>query len=111
MVQVVFSEKPVPKLRVLNAAEVKAAIMEWPGLYETDTGLKFLGSPVSEVPSHLITYGRWRNVSHLRRSDFEEMGLQVVYARYVGGARPKKFCWVVVAGEHPTPGARFSKEP
>ena len=29
--------------------------------------------------------------------DFQKMGLKIVEARYVGGARPKRFCLVVVA--------------
>lgn len=82
----------------LDAAAVKAAIMGWPGLYETDAGLRFLGAPVSETPKLLREAG-WRRVGRLDMGDLERMGLQVVHARYVGGAHPKRFCWVVVAGE------------
>jgi hypothetical protein len=80
----------------LTAEKVREAIRGWPGLYETEFGRKLLGMPVSQVPSRLVKCG-WRNVSRMDRRDFEKMGLEVVEARYVGGARPKKFCWVVVA--------------
>lgn len=83
-------------LSFLSANDVKQAIMQWPGLYETETGFKFRGSPVSEVPTRLREAG-WRNVSRLYEGDLERMGLKVVTARYVGGVHPKKFCRVVVA--------------
>lgn len=81
---------------MLNKEAVVKAIMEWPGRYETHDGKIFMGMPVSQVPSQLIQ-ARWRNVSHLDESDFRKMGLDIVEARYVGGARPKRFCQVVVA--------------
>ena len=80
----------------LNAAAVKAAIMTWPGLYETRDGVKFKGSPVSQVPHQLCENG-WRNVSRLDEYDLKELGLQIVEARYIGGASPKRFCQVVIA--------------
>ena len=76
--------------------DVVRAIMQWPGRYETQAGVRFSGMPVSEVPKQLRACG-WRNVSHLDQSDFIAMGLKVVTARYIGGARPKRFCDVVVA--------------
>lgn len=84
----------------LNAAVVRSAILQWPGLYETPEGRRFAGMPVSQVPSQLRTCG-WRNVSHLDEHSFgpRGLGLEIVDARYVGGARPKKFCRVVVAQE------------
>lgn len=87
---------------MLTAQAVKDAIMKWPGLYETEDGLKFKGSPVSEVPTRLRE-ARWRNVSHLDASDFEAMGLEIVRARYIGGAHPKRFCDVVVAASYEEP--------
>lgn len=90
--------KVVWELKDFKASRIAAikAIMKWPGRYETDTGQRFWGMPVSEVPSQLIREG-WRNVSHLDESDFRDMGLLIVTARYVGGTRPKRFCRVVVA--------------
>lgn len=82
----------------IKAEDVHAAIMRWPGHYETKDGHKFQGMPVSQVPRQLIDCG-WRNVSHLDASDFMMMGLEIVTARYIGGARPKRFCDVVVAKE------------
>jgi hypothetical protein len=84
------------EMNMLNAFKVLKAIMAWPGRYEDEGGNRFEGMPVSQVPSQLIREG-WRNVSHLAESDFEDMGLEIVTARYVGGVRPKKFCQVVVA--------------
>lgn len=82
----------------LRANDVNEAILEWPGLYETKEGRRFKGMPASQVPSQLIVCG-WCAVSHLDEHDFRKMGMEVVYARYVGGARPKQFCQVVVAEE------------
>lgn len=81
---------------MLDAQAVRDAILKWPGRYETEDGRIFQGMPVSQTPSQLVDCG-WRNVSRLDRSDFERMGLEVVRARYVGGARPKRFCDVIVA--------------
>jgi hypothetical protein len=80
----------------IDAADVVAAIMQWPGLYEDPEGKRFQGMPVSQVPSQLRSCG-WRNVPRYDRHDFEDMGLTVCTARYIGGARPKRFCEVVVA--------------
>jgi hypothetical protein len=80
----------------LNAEAVREAILQWPCQYQTPTGAKFKGMPVSQVPSQLRSVG-WRNVSRLDEYDLRKMGLVVVEARYVGGARPKRFCRVVVA--------------
>lgn len=77
------------------------AILRWPGRYETKAGRKFLGMPVSQVPSQMIDCG-WRNVSSLDEPDFRAMGLEIVEARYIGGARPKRYCRVVVASEQET---------
>lgn len=78
--------------------EIKAAILKWPGRYETEAGEVFLGCPVSQLPSQLRDAG-WRNIGR-DYSDFyalKDYGLRVVRARYVGGARPKRFCDVVFA--------------
>lgn len=80
----------------LTKEEVKKAIMAWPGRYETEDGTDFLGMPVSQVPSQLVDQG-WRNVSRLDEFDFKAMGLEIVTARYVGGASKKRFCRVIVA--------------
>jgi hypothetical protein len=83
-------------MSALTAENVKKAIMEWPGLYETAEGRRFQGMPVSQIPSQLVAC-RWRNVSRLDEFDLRDMGLEIVTARYVGGAHAKKFCRVVVA--------------
>ena len=83
---------------MLTKEKVIEAICKWPGRYQTYDGREFAGMPVSQVPSQLRDCG-WRNVSRLDRSDFQALGLEVVQARYVGGARPKRFCDVVVAKE------------
>jgi hypothetical protein len=81
----------------LTKENVVAAIMKWPGLYRTEDGIEFKGMPVSRVPSQLRECG-WRNVSGLDKHELKKIGLDVVRARYVGGASPKRFCDVVVAG-------------
>jgi hypothetical protein len=83
-------------VRTLDKAEVIGAILEWPGLYETEGGDLLLGMPVSQVPSQLINC-HWRNVSRIDESDLKRMGLEIVTARYVGGCSPKRFCRVAVA--------------
>ena len=89
----------------LNADEIRAAMLSWPCKYQTPGGTKFTGTPVSEVPKRLRECG-WRNVSHIDEYELKKMGVTVVDARYVGGARPKRFCRVAVAkvgecdGEH-----------
>lgn len=80
----------------MTQQDVIQAILAWPGLYETAEGRLFQGAPVSEVPTRLRE-ARWRNVSRLDRFDLKHLGLEIVEARYVGGARPKRFCDVVVA--------------
>jgi hypothetical protein len=81
---------------MITKEDVVAAILKWPGLYQRYDGTTFKGMPVSQVPAQLIQNG-WRRVSRLDESDFRKMGLEIVTARYVGGARPKRFCAVVVA--------------
>ena len=81
----------------LTSDAVKAAILQWPGRYQSQQGAEFLGCPVSEVPARLRDAG-WRNVSRVDESELQRLGLSVVTARYVGGVRPKRFCAVVVAG-------------
>ena len=80
----------------MKKEDIIQAILKWPGLYETEDGRRFRGMPVSQVPSQLIAYG-WRRVSHLDESDMRALGLEIVTARYIGGARPKRYCLVVVA--------------
>ena len=82
--------------------EIKAAILEWPGRYETETGEVFLGCPVSQLPSQMRDAG-WRNIGR-DYSDFyalKDYGLRIVRARYVGGAQPKRFCDVIFASGVP----------
>jgi hypothetical protein len=70
--------------------------MTWPGLYETESGFKFKGCPISEIPKRLRENG-WRGVPRLDSYECRRMGLKVVKARYVGGVYPKQFCDVVLA--------------
>ncbi len=88
----------------LNADVVRSAILQWPGLYETPDGRRFAGMPVSQVPKQLRECG-WRNTSNLDEHSFGSrgLGLEIVDARYVGGASPKRFCRVVVAQEADDP--------
>lgn len=82
----------------LNAEHVKQAIMKWPGLYETNGGIKVLAVPVSQMTKQLREAG-WRGLGRQfgDASIYEAFGLQVVEARYIGGVRLKAFCDVVVA--------------
>lgn len=89
----------------LDAQKVKDAILKWPGRYSTADGTIFQGMPVSQVASQLRDCG-WRNVPRLDSGYLEDMGLEIVEARYVGGARPKKFCQVVVARRVPFDACR-----
>jgi hypothetical protein len=84
-------------MTTLAKQDVIDAIMKWPCRYESETGLSFIGATVNETPRRLIEAG-WRNVSRLNESDFLATGLRIVTARYVGGARPKRFCRVIIAG-------------
>lgn len=67
-------------------------------LYESSQGELFYGCPVSMLPEVLRAAG-WRNVGR-DYSDLyalKDFGAKTVTARYRGGARPKRFCDVVVA--------------
>jgi len=72
---------------------VIAAILAWPSLYESQSGRKFFGWTVSGMPQRLREEG-WRRVNMGKR-DFENLGLEIVVARYIGGVRPKR-CWYVI---------------
>lgn len=66
----------------------------WP--YETEQGDRFIGCPVSQLPVLLREVG-WKNVSR-DYSDYyalRDFGMTILTARYVGGARPKRFVHVV----------------
>jgi hypothetical protein len=84
----------------LTAESVKKSIMEWPSIYQDKDGNKYWAMPVSEVPKQLRDTG-WKNVPRLNHYDFKKMGLKVVEARYIQGARPKRYCDVVVAANYP----------
>lgn len=85
---------------MLTADKVREAIMKWPSRYETEGGRKFLGERVSAVPAALRDAG-WKNVSHFSdRSELRALGLEIVSANYVNGARPTgRFVDVVVVKE------------
>ncbi len=86
-------------MTTLTADKVKGAICTWPCRYQTYEGHVFIGEAVSRVPTALRNNG-WRNVSRLDAHDLRQLGLEVVKAQYVGGARPTgKFVDVVVARE------------
>jgi hypothetical protein len=64
--------------------------------YETRDGRVFLGIPASQVPAALRDAG-WKNVSRLDWMDIRDMGLEIVEAQYIQGARPTgKFVYTVV---------------
>jgi hypothetical protein len=80
---------------MLKKEDVTKACLKWPGLYEDRDGRRFKGTPCSEVPTRLVDDG-WKRVSQYRDPyDLKQLGLTVVTARYVGGARPARFCKVV----------------
>lgn len=78
----------------IRTTDVIEAIRVFPGLYEDQGGHRFAGVPVSQVQQLLRDAG-WRNVPRIDEYDLRKMGLTVTTARYVGGARPKRFCDVV----------------
>lgn len=83
--------------RQISKQDIVNAILAWPGRYETPDGRKFLGTPVSQIPERLRAEN-WRGVAYFDdRSTLRSFGLEIVEARYIGGARPKRFCAVVVA--------------
>jgi len=69
------------------------------GIYETAEGRKIVGATVGDARKALIEAG-FRNVSRLDDRDFRSMGFEIVTARYIGGARPKRFCPVLVKREY-----------
>ena len=86
---------------MISKGDVIKAILEWPGLYEATDGRTFKGTPVSEIAKRLRDIG-WRNVGR-EYTDWNwlrALGLEIVKARYIGGARPKQFCLVVVASPY-----------
>lgn len=85
---------------MLDAAAVKSAIDKFPAKYATVDGRVVVGDRVSNVASALRGAG-WRNVPRLDSYDLRKLGLEVVAAEYVGGARPTgKFIEVVVIREY-----------
>lgn len=80
--------------RKLVWSKLRAELHVW-NRYQTPSGAKFWGVPVSEVPKTLREAG-WRNVPRLDEYDLKKLGMVVVTARYVSGVRPKRFCRVVV---------------
>lgn len=71
---------------MITAAAVTAAQAARNFPYETRSGEVVKATPVSEIVSALRDKG-WRNVGRLDRYDLKDMGLTVVEAQYVGGAR------------------------
>ncbi len=83
----------------LTAVDVKSAIENWPSAYRTREGRVVIGERVKAVPKALIDVG-WRNVSNVDEWDLKKLGLEIVDAEYVSGARPTgKFVRVVVVRE------------
>jgi hypothetical protein len=83
---------------MLTKEKVIEAINQWPCLYETREGRKIIGETVSGMPGKLRECG-WKKVSSMGEYEFKKLGLEIVEARYIGGAHPKKFCSVIVARE------------
>lgn len=63
-------------------------------LYENEEGDTFKAFRPDELNQRLRWKG-WKNNSRTDEDDYKKMGLRVEYARYIGGARAKKFCYVV----------------
>jgi len=82
----------------ITKTDIIEAIEKWPGLYETSTGRRFRGMPVSQISAQLRECG-WRCVPFYDSYEVRKLGLEVVEARYVGGVHPKRFCLVVVLKE------------
>lgn len=83
----------------LNKAIVENTIKRHGYRYQVSTSDQvFLGCPVSQVPT-LLRQDGWRNVPKVDSYDLQKLGLRVANARYVGGARPKKYVVAVLIGE------------
>lgn len=82
----------------LTADAVRQAVMAYPSRYRTEDGREFIGEPCSGVAGVLRDAG-WRGVGQLDEYDLRALGLEVVTARYVSGARPARPCRVVVVEE------------
>lgn len=83
----------------ITANDVKSAIEKWPSRYETREGRIVIGDAVSRVSAALRDDG-WRRVPRFDRGDLRDLGLEIVEAQYVNGARPTgKFVAVVVVRE------------
>ena len=84
---------------MLTNEAVKKAIQAWPSRYRTREGRIVIGDAVSCVASALRADG-WRNVGRIDRCDLKDLGLEIVEAEYINGARPTgKFVPVVVVKE------------
>ena len=82
---------------MIESQHVIRAILKWPSRYETRDGEVVIGDAVSRVPTALRDNG-WKRVPRLDKHDLKKMGLRIVQAQYVGGARPTgKYIDVVVA--------------
>ena len=80
---------------LITKQDVLKAVNSWPCLYEDKNGQRFTGAPVSTIASLLRDIG-WKNVGRIDKFDLRDMGVMTTTARYVGGARPKRFCDVIV---------------
>ena len=78
----------------VTKADVMRAILHCSYRYQLEDGRVIKAIPVSEVGAALIANG-WRNVSRIDCSDLRAIGFEILVARYVAGARPKRFCNVI----------------
>jgi hypothetical protein len=76
---------------------IENAIRKQHNRYETTAGQTFIALPVSQIPSALRDIG-YKNVSRDFADAYElrKFGLQIGEARYISGARPKRFCLCVL---------------
>lgn len=87
----------------INKPEVLAALEKRSLMYETQQGRQVWAEAVSMIPGVLRDAG-WCRVSrdYASSSHLREMGLEVVSAQYINGARPTgKFINVVVSADVP----------
>lgn len=81
---------------MMTKEHIHKAIDVWAHRYADKDGNLFIGVKLSDLKTNLRSNG-WKNVSRLDMSDVKNLGVEVVTAQYVGGARPTgKFCEIAV---------------
>jgi hypothetical protein len=81
---------------MITAKQIVSVIRDNHFRYETERGQQIIAAPVSQLPQLLREAG-YRNVPRLDEYDLTRLGCVIETARYISGARPKRFCRVVEA--------------